>query len=48
MDVPGTTLFERAVLRKLLEGDDDVLCELRVQLANSTIHSREITGVGFF
>jgi hypothetical protein len=48
MDIPATTLFEQEVLSKLLEGDDDVLCELRVQLAHATITSRKMTGVGFF
>ena len=42
------TTFEKAVLEKLLYGEHPVLENLRFQLKQSRITSREFTGVGFF
>lgn len=39
--------LERAVLKKLLEGDHPVLERLRGQLAKCQVVRREMTGVGF-
>ncbi len=49
-DGPGLTMtaLERAVLDKLLQGDDPVLTALRRQLEHATIESREYTVVGFY
>ena len=40
--------FEKKLMDMLLDGDDDVLEGLREQYRNSTVESREFTGVGFF
>jgi hypothetical protein len=40
--------LERAVLLRLLEGDDPVLRALRDQVAVAGVREREFTGVGFF
>jgi hypothetical protein len=42
------TPLERAVMNKLLEGEDDILAALRRQLDVAKIIKRELTGVGFF
>ncbi|SRR6266511_2358771 len=42
------TDLERAVLEKLLAGDDQRLAELREQLETTLVSKREMTGVGFF
>jgi hypothetical protein len=42
------TDLERAVLEKLLAGDDERLAELREQLETTLVSKREMTGVGFF
>lgn len=42
------TAFERAVLEKLLDGEDPVLAALRAQLDSCEVSSREFTGVGFY
>jgi hypothetical protein len=42
------TDLERAVLLRLLEGDDPVLRALRDQLAAAEVREREFTGAGFF
>ena len=40
--------LERAVLLRLLEGDDPVVRALRDQVAAAAVREREFTGVGFF
>jgi hypothetical protein len=40
--------FERAVLEKLLDGNNPVLAALRAQLDSAEVSSRKLTGVGFF
>jgi hypothetical protein len=40
--------FERAVLDKLLSGDNEVLARLRRQVIQSKLKKREYSGVGFF
>ena len=42
------TNFERAVIRKLLNGDHHTLALLRQQLDLSRVREREFTGVGFY
>lgn len=42
------TNFERAVMEKLLEGEDEVLSILREQLEVIVVDKRELTGVGFY
>ncbi len=42
------TELERAVLRKVLEGDHPVLVQLRLQLDSCRAEKREYSGVGFF
>jgi hypothetical protein len=42
------TDLERAVLEKLVAGDDQRLAELREQLETTLASKREMTGVGFF
>jgi len=41
------TTLERQVMQLLLEGDDRMLSVLREQFSQATLHSREMTGVGF-
>ncbi len=48
MDILEINSLEDAVLRKLLVGDDNILGELRLQLAHATIISRKMTGAGFY
>ncbi len=40
--------FEKKVMDMLLDGDDNVLKELRNQFLNSKVEYREFTGVGFY
>ena len=40
--------FERKVMEKLLDGEDDVLRILRDQYRNADIKNREFSGSGFF
>lgn len=40
--------FERAVLEKLLDGNDPILTALRAQLDSCEVTSRDFTGVGFY
>jgi hypothetical protein len=40
--------LEQKVMDMLLDGDDDVLKELRNQFLNSSVESREINGAGFY
>jgi hypothetical protein len=40
--------LERAVMNKLLEGEDDVLSILRRQLEEAKVSERRMTGVGFY
>lgn len=42
------SLFEQAVLDKLLAGNDPALVTLRAQAERVRIRARETTGVGFF
>ena len=42
------TKLEEAVMRMLLDGDDSSLRILRQQFAKASLHSREMTGVGFY
>jgi hypothetical protein len=42
------TDLERAVLCKLLDGEDENLAALRRQLEIATVESRDMTGVGFY
>ena len=44
----GLSEFEIAVLDKLLEGDDSILADLRLQAARSRLASRTYTDVGFY
>ena len=45
----GLTKLERAVLEKLLDGDNNVFLEmLREQLPGITVSNRDYTGVGFY
>jgi hypothetical protein len=45
--VTKPTKLERAVLEKLLSGDDPLLSRLRSQAERATVSSREMTGAGF-
>lgn len=40
--------LEQAVMENLLEGDDEVLSELRFQFAKATLKEREMTEIGFY
>ena len=40
--------FEQKVMNMLLDGDDNVLKELRSQFLNSSVESREVDPVGFY
>ena len=40
--------FENKLMDMLLDGDDDVLKEIRNQFLKSTVKSREFTGGGFY
>jgi hypothetical protein len=42
------TSLEKAVLEKLLDGDNAFLMTLRQQLTHVVVASREMTGVGFY
>ena len=42
------TPLESAVIKKLLDGKDDVLAVLRQQLEYAEVTQREVTGVGFY
>lgn len=42
------THLERAVLQRLLDGEDEFLSILREQLQITTVTKREMTGVGFY
>jgi hypothetical protein len=42
------TAFERAVLEKLLDGDNPLWNALRLQLSSAMVEEREWTGVGFY
>lgn len=44
----GVTDLERAVLEKLLAGDNPTLVTLRTQAERSNVRRREYTGVGFW
>lgn len=40
--------FEKNIMLKLLEGDDNTLQILRIQYENAIVKSREFTGTGFY
>jgi hypothetical protein len=40
--------LERAVLKKVLEGEDNILSMLRQQLEKAKVTERKVTGVGFY
>jgi hypothetical protein len=42
------THFERAVMHKLLAGEDEILAILRDQLTLASVNERQMTGAGFF
>jgi hypothetical protein len=42
------TPLERAVMNKLLEGEDDILAVLRRQLEEAKVSQRKMTGAGFY
>jgi len=42
------TDLEKAVMEKLLDGEDEVLSVLRQQLKAAVVSAREMTGVGFY
>jgi hypothetical protein len=42
------THFERAVMQRLLDGEDEFLSILREQLQKTVVAKREMTGVGFY
>jgi len=44
----GLSEFEIAVLDKMLEGDDSILADLRLQAGKCRLESRTYTGVGFY
>ena len=48
MTVPGLTVFEQAVLDKLLAGDEYILRVLQRQAGQASLGARTMTGVGFY
>lgn len=42
------TLFERAVVEKLLDGEGEILSTLREQVSVIAVTKRQMTGVGFY
>jgi hypothetical protein len=45
---PEPSSLEKAVMEKLLEGDEPALKVLREQWRNSRVLNRKLTGVGFY